>query len=196
MWWPNWLRLIGLPNVAIYLTRNGKYPRKRELWYYWCLGKHLECLPFCDTHIIYSKKRQLRWWRSSFFTLKLMRRAQVVEVSRYWWTSGRRMAHVLQNYVRILSDHKKSLFLRVVGIRRDSENCSCDCYYRDTFSQGLETTDENHLSFDCKSVALWPVFLPLKKMLSLKCVGVLFVVGILFIGESQATILRNIVIGK
>lgn len=131
-----------------------------------------------------------------FFTLKLMRRAQVVEVSRYWWTSGRRMAHVLQNYVRILSDHKKSLFLRVVGIRRDSENCSCDCYYRDTFSQGLETTDENHLSFDCKSVALWPVFLPLKKMLSLKCVGVLFVVGILFIGESQATILRNIVIGK
>lgn len=113
MWWPNWLRLIGLPNVAIYLTRNGKYPRKRELWYYWCLGKHLECLPFCDTHIIYSKKRQLRWWRSSFFTLKLMRRAQVVEVSRYWWTSGRRMAHVLQNYVRILSDYKKSLFLRV-----------------------------------------------------------------------------------
>lgn len=48
-----------------------------------------------------------------FFTLKLMRRAQVVEVSRYWWTSGRRMAHVLQNYVRILSDYKKSLFLRV-----------------------------------------------------------------------------------
>lgn len=132
-----------------------------------------------------------------FFTLKLMRRAQVVEVSRYWWTSGRRMAHVLQNYVRILSDHKKSLFLRVGWNPQGFRKLFLWLLLPwPTFSQGLETTDENHLSFDCKSVALWPVFLPLKKMLSFKCVGVLFVVGILFIGESQAAILRNIVIGK